>query len=185
MRGKLLPIDLTRCKSDAERLLGRALNDIPDEVWATDWTVEQQAVISVSQDLGDEGNYGRDLYVDFLFECVPTEEYPLRPHMRVAVEIDGSAVHDLDPDHIEKDRWRHRRLASLGIFVLRYSASHIMRHPEAVADEIFSTLESIFVCLDPVRWVVERHSPDQDLGWYREIVNARLTKLIERTQDAG
>jgi len=42
MTRKLSPIDLGICKSDAERLLGRALNEIPDEAWAIDWTVEQQ-----------------------------------------------------------------------------------------------------------------------------------------------
>lgn len=182
MTRKLLPIDLSICKSDAERLLGRALNEIPDEAWATDWTVEQQRKISVSEYFGDETHVGYDLRVDFLFECAPTEEYPLRPYMRVAVEVDNRAVHDLNPEQIEQDRWRDRRLANLGTFVLRYSASHVMRNPEAVADEIFSTLDGLFVCLDPVRCLVDRHSPDKDLGWYKETVNARLTKMIERTK---
>ncbi|MFQ5802378.1 MAG: hypothetical protein ACE5JQ_05720 [Candidatus Methylomirabilales bacterium] len=182
MTRKLLPIDLSKCKSDAEKLLGRALNEIPDEVWATDWTVEQQAKISVSQAFGDERHVGYDLSVDFLFECVPTEEYPLRPYMRIAVKVDNRAVHDLNPEQIEKDRWRDRKLANLGTFVLSYSASHIIRNPEAVADEIFSTLEGLFVCLDPVRWLVDRHSPDKDLEWYKDIVNARLRKMIARTK---
>jgi hypothetical protein len=53
MTRKLPPIDLSICKSDAERLLGRALNEIPDEAWATDWTVEQQGKIPVSEYFGD------------------------------------------------------------------------------------------------------------------------------------
>jgi hypothetical protein len=117
-----------------------------------------------------------------LFECPPTEEYPLRPYLRVAVIVDVRAVRDLGPEEIAMDRWRDRTFASLGMFVLRYSSADVMRNPEAVADEIFSTLDGLFVYLDPIRWLVDRHSPDKDLGWYQEITNARLTKMIERTK---
>lgn len=175
-------IDLGKCKSDPERLLARVLNDVPDEQWPHGWTVKPQAKSAVFNETRDARWIFYDLHIDFLFTCWPSEDDPLRPMTQVAVECDSLAYHDLKPEQIEKDRWRDRKLASQGIFVLRYSGTQIMKNPKGVAEEILTTLECLCDFLDPMRHLVDWGSPVGSLQRYERLVINALRGKRKRVQ---
>ena len=61
------------------------------------------------------------------------------PAVRLAVELDGGQ--HSDGDRVTYDQIRSARLNELGVRVLRFWDDEILKHPEAVADEILRELE--------------------------------------------
>jgi hypothetical protein len=65
------------------------------------------------------------------------DEYPL-----VAVECDGHEFHERTPEQASNDRKRDRALASLGVQVLRFTGTDVVRRSAEVADEITAFLHA-------------------------------------------
>lgn len=63
--------------------------------------------------------------------------------VRVAVEVDGFAYHDMTPAKAERDRQRDRALMRAGWRVMRFSAAEVLRGPKACAIEIVETVKAI------------------------------------------
>ena len=60
------------------------------------------------------------------------------PSAKLAIEVDGRQ-HKL-PEHLEQDRLRDEKLASLGIAVVRYTNEDVRNRFQAVAEDILMRL---------------------------------------------
>ena len=60
------------------------------------------------------------------------------PSARLVVEVDGSQ--HLVAEHVQKDRTRDAKLASLGLRVLRFNSREVLRDRDAVVQAIYRAL---------------------------------------------
>ena len=60
------------------------------------------------------------------------------PRVRLVVEVDGSQ--HLTPNHVQRDAQRDAYLAGLGLKVLRFSNSQVLKELDAVVEVIFHTV---------------------------------------------
>ena len=60
------------------------------------------------------------------------------PKAKLVVEVDGSQ--HMQGDHVMKDKRRDAYLASLGLRVLRFDSSQVLRETDAVAEAIFQAM---------------------------------------------
>ena len=60
------------------------------------------------------------------------------PKAKLVVEVDGSQ--HMQRDHATKDKRRDAYLASLGLRVLRFDSSQVLRETDAVAEAIFQAM---------------------------------------------
>jgi len=103
------------------RNLRRQMTDSEQELWS---------MLRLKQILGVQfyrqkaiGNYIVDFYA---------------PSARLVVEVDGSQ--HLTPNHVQRDAQRDAYLTGLGLRVLRFSNSQVLKELDAVVEVIFQTV---------------------------------------------
>ena len=57
---------------------------------------------------------------------------------KLAIEIDGGQ--HLDPETVQYDLIRTRRLGEIGVTLLRYPDDEVLRSPDAISDDIYNRL---------------------------------------------
>jgi hypothetical protein len=85
--------------------------------------------------------------LDFGIFIPGLNEYPL-----VVVECDGHEFHERTPEQASNDRRKDRALARLGIPVLRFTGTDVVRGSAEVADEITAFLHSQADIEAPYEW---------------------------------
>ena len=121
-----------KCESPIEQIIASVLpfcNDGYKEIGYS-WLPEPEfgSVIYSQEEIGG-------YRLDFLIKCFCNGFVRM-----VAVECDGHDYHDRTKEQAARDKARDRKLASLGITVLRFTGSEIYRRPYQIQEEIEAIL---------------------------------------------